>query len=207
MDQLKSKIGTTLEDLYKCDDKSGTTNLQPHQYIKLRIQSDPSNISDIIELPEKYNAMDWIYEQLRQICIELTNLLVMLQEECSSQTCPVMKINDWLYLCASHPIPKECSALDYVVHTVDQAVSTLISSKIFPKRSGLDPNVKPHLENISRRILRIFRHAWSNHREIFVQFESQYFLYERLFELNKKYGIEQGQEVIPPGYKELMYGE
>ena len=41
-------------------------------------------------------------------------LATRLQAECSPTTCPQMTATDqWIFLCAAHKSPKECSAIDY----------------------------------------------------------------------------------------------
>lgn len=39
----------------------------------------------------------------RQVCLELSLLVVALESECTKQNCPEMKADGWLYLCAAHP--------------------------------------------------------------------------------------------------------
>lgn len=37
-----------------------------------------------------------------------------------------MKATDeWLYLCAAHKAPKECCAIDYIIHTLDGTAALL----------------------------------------------------------------------------------
>lgn len=39
----------------------------------------------------------------RQVCLELSMLVVALENECTKEECPEMKADGWLYLCAAHP--------------------------------------------------------------------------------------------------------
>jgi hypothetical protein len=40
----------------------------------------------------------------------------------------------WIFLCAAHKNPKECSAIDYTRHTLDGAACLLNSNRYFPSR-------------------------------------------------------------------------
>ena len=119
----------------------------------------------------------------RQVCLELNDLIVLLEEECLFDSCSEMKAKDWLFLCASHGTPQTCSALDYIVHTVEWSSNMLNSSKIFPSRYKKIKELKPiirisipenslkQMHNIARRLYRIFAHTWHHHKELFSEYE------------------------------------
>ncbi|KAG1056867.1 hypothetical protein G6F42_028801 [Rhizopus arrhizus] len=62
-----------------------------------------NDVQRIIELPENVDDEVWQYEHLRQVCLELSLLVVALETDCTKQHCPEMKADGWLYLCAAHP--------------------------------------------------------------------------------------------------------
>ena len=71
----------------------------------------------------------------RQFCMELNGLAVKLQLGCQPDTCTQMTATEqWIFLCAAHKTPKECSAIDYTRHTLDGAACLLNSNKYFPSR-------------------------------------------------------------------------
>lgn len=104
------------------------------------------------------NIRSWIFYWLlvfffREFCMELNNLAVNLQVhwvwfseiaasfsfwfqcECTADTCTQMTATDqWIFLCAAHKQPRECSAIDYTRHTLDGAACLLNSNKYFPSR-------------------------------------------------------------------------
>ena len=45
----------------------------------------------------------------RQVCLELSLLVVALENECTRENCPEMKADGWLYLCAAHPSTQSVS--------------------------------------------------------------------------------------------------
>ena len=119
-----------------------------------------------------FSAAAWQLELLRGFLAELGALAVALNSVCTTSTCPVMRATDeWLYLCAAHQPPKECSAIDYQLHTLDNAASTLTSQQSFPSRVNIPKESARHFGNIARRIYRNFAHAYFHHREVFTQFE------------------------------------
>ena len=71
----------------------------------------------------------------RQFCLELNGLAVRLQQDCNPNQCWQMTATDqWIFLCAAHKNPQECSAIDYTRHTLDGAACLLNSNKYFPSR-------------------------------------------------------------------------
>lgn len=49
------------------------------------------------------------YNVYRQVCLELSLLVVALENECTKENCPEMKADGWLYLCAAHPSTQSVS--------------------------------------------------------------------------------------------------
>lgn len=99
------------------------------------IRKDRKNVDLIIQLPEQQDESVWKYEHLRQFCMELNSITVKLQHECNASTCSQMTATEqWIFLCAAHKNPKECSAIDYTRHTLDGAACLLNSSRYFPSR-------------------------------------------------------------------------
>jgi len=94
------------------------------EYLQELIRNDPGNIKKIVEPPKEVEEGVWQYEHIRQFILELNLLVVQLQGICTKESCPKMKATDeWLYLCASHKNPQECSAIDYMIHALDHATS------------------------------------------------------------------------------------
>ncbi|KAI8885319.1 Mob1/phocein [Backusella circina FSU 941] len=162
------------------------------EYLQQLIRTDPSNVAEIVELPENVDNEVWQYEHLRQVCLELSLLVVALESECTKENCPEMKADGWLYLCAAHPSTQSCPAIDYIIHTLDGATMLLNNSKYFPSRISVpEPSLK-HFQSIARRLYRIFAHAYFHHREIYEYFENDTSLYARFLLLSQAYNL------IPP---------
>ena len=135
------------------------------QYIQYMIRKDHKNVDAILEPPEGHDDMAvWKYEHLRQFCLELNSMAVRLQNECDPVVCTKMKATEqWIFLCAAHGEPKECSALDYTLHTLHGAACLLNSNKHFDSRVSIRESSVQRLGSIARRIYRIFSHAFFHH--------------------------------------------
>ena len=65
----------------------------------------------------------------------------------------------------------ECNIFFQFRHTLDGAANLLNNSKYFPSRVSLKLASVTKLGSVSRRIYRIFSHAYFHHRQIFLDFE------------------------------------
>ncbi|KAJ8663639.1 hypothetical protein O0I10_000887 [Lichtheimia ornata] len=162
------------------------------EYLQQLIRQDRNNVERLIELPESVDREVWQYEHLRQVCLELSLLVVALENECTKENCPEMKADGWLYLCAAHPSTQSCPAIDYIIHTLDGAAMLLNNSKYFPSRISIPQPSLKHFQSIARRLYRVFAHAYFHHREIYQTFENETSLYARFLLLSQTY------ELIPP---------
>ncbi|KAI9280273.1 Mob1/phocein [Umbelopsis sp. AD052] len=184
--------GSHVEDTFQwpalaLDDIESSFSVQ--EYLQQLLREDYTDIQRVIDLPEGIDAEIWQYEHLRQLCLQLNYLIPGLDSECTIDSCPEMKADGWLYLCAAHPVTKSCPAIDYIVHTLDGATMLLNNSKYFPSRISIpEPSLK-HLQAIARRLYRIFAHAYFHHREAFEFFENETYLHSRFLRLSKKYSL------------------
>ncbi|CAG8631319.1 4279_t:CDS:2 [Paraglomus occultum] len=187
----RTRVGTKLEDIYphipiSLDDIDSAFALQ--EYLQYLIRTDKENLDLLVQVPEGQDADAWQYEHLRQLCLELGYLVVQLMSECTRETCREMKTTEFQYLCATHP-KSSCSAMDYIVHTLDQSISSLNDPRLFPSRMSIPATSLKNYQEISRRLYRIFAHAYFHHREIFEAFEIETFLYARFLKLSTQYKL------------------
>ncbi len=171
----RNRAGTKAIDLYNWPPEDfnkmkGLFSVQ--EYIQESIRDNPSDIQKIINLPNDVDVGVWKYEHLRQFILETNLLIVQLQGNCNNITCPKMKAtDDWLYLCAVHKETTECSAIDYMIHNLDQMTTILNNSKLFSSRVSIKQSSMKNFENIVRRLYRFFSHTYFHHRDIFNEFE------------------------------------
>eukprot|EP00744_Colponema_vietnamica_P012777 GILI01017926.1.p1 GENE.GILI01017926.1~~GILI01017926.1.p1 ORF type:complete len:242 (+),score=63.71 GILI01017926.1:192-917(+) len=150
------------------------------EYLQQLIRDDPANVRRLVEVPEGKDSASWQFEHIRQMTLELNQLLVCLSEACTPSLCPKMKATDeWLYLCAAHKTTQDCCAIDYMLHTIDNATALLNNTKYFPSRLNVPQASIKHFQSIVRRLYRIFAHAYFHHRSIFDSFEASTHLCER----------------------------
>ncbi len=110
-----------------------------------------------------------------------------------------MKATDeWLYLCASHKAPQECSAIDYMIHSLDHATGIIHNNKNFNSRVSIPAASTKHLFSIVRRLYRLFTHTYFHHMDIFTEFENEMHLCARFSEFAKRFKMmSQDLFIIP----------
>lgn len=169
------------------------------QYIQQLIRKDPSDVEAILDPPPGQDDASWKYEHLRQFCNELNTMAVRLQKECDPKVCVQMTATEqWIFLCAAHKEPKECSALDYTLHTLHGAASLLNSNKHFPSRVSVKENSVQRLSSVARRIYRIFSHAYYHHRTLYDELEAENHLCRRFTRYVTKYSLMSQENLIVP---------
>ena len=164
------------------------------------IRKDHTDVDSILEPPQGHDDLAvWKYEHLRQFCLELNSMAVRLQNECEPAVCTKMKATEqWIFLCAAHGEPKECSALDYTLHTLHGASALLNSNKHFDSRVSIRESSVQRLGSIARRIYRIFSHAFFHHKQLFDEFESETSLCLRFTRFVTKYGLMSPENLLVP---------
>lgn len=189
----RNRPGTRLADLWTWGPEDYANLTGPfavQEYIQELIRHDSSNIEKIIERPRDVDDSVWQYEHMRQFIIELNLLVVYLQGSCTSISCPKMKATEeWMYLCASHKTPQDCSAIDYMTHNIDHATNILQNNKQFISRVSIPSTAIKNLVSIVRRLYRIFSHTYYVHRDIFLSFEKETHLCGRFSEFVRKYDM------------------
>ncbi|VDP08047.1 unnamed protein product [Soboliphyme baturini] len=181
----------------KFEDMDTTVNVQ--QYIQQLISKDPSNVAAILAPPEGQDDSVWKYEHLRQFCLQLNGLAVRLQEVCDPNVCKLMTATEqWIFLCAAHTNPKECSAIDYTRHTLDGAACLLNSNRYFPSRVSIKESSVTKLGSVCRRVYRIFSHAYFHHATVFKEFEAETHLCHRFTAYVIKYNLMSHEHLIVP---------
>ncbi|KAH9282621.1 MOB-like protein phocein [Echinococcus granulosus] len=176
------------------------TVLAVQQIIQQMIRKDFKNVDAILTEPQGQDLGVWKYEHLRQFCMELNGLAVLLQDHCTPETCAQMTATEqWIFLCAAHKTPKEaCPAINYTRHTLDGAACLLNSSKYFPSRVTIRDSSLAKLSSVCRRVYRIFSHAYYHHRSLFDQFEEKTALCQRFTVFVLKYNLMNKQNLLVP---------
>jgi len=108
-----------------------------------------------------------VEDLMKKIILQIDKVVIcqlMRTQICNANTCPRMIASEeWHFLCAPHADkPRDCCAIDYMQHTVDSCVSTLLLSAGKPAAS-----IMKQLNSISRRLFRIFGHVFHHHVEFF----------------------------------------
>lgn len=183
-DELMEEYNVLLEEYNKQNPKESDKVDPTSEVAKEPTKPESEVANELTKPPKGVDETVWKYELCRFFTIEANRLIEGFFAEsppCSSQTCPEMRVNDWQYICAGagHPKAEYCCAIDYCCHTLDWAMNTLTSKKIFPSRLTLsgDENTTNRLNDIFRRLYRFFAHAWYRHPAVFSKVEKHGGLY------------------------------
>lgn len=198
--------GTKAANFYQWEEQNledMESTLAVQQYIQQTIRKDYKDIDAILKIPSGQDDGVWKYEQLRQFCLELNGLAVRLQQDCNPNQCWQMTATDqWIFLCAAHKNPQECSAIDYTRHTLDGAACLLNSNKYFPSRVSIKESSVNKLGSVCRRVYRIFSHAYFHHRSAFDDNENKTYLCRRFTAFVTKYELMSRENLIVPIFED-----
>ena len=124
---------------------------------------------------------------IKRILIGLDqDVISKLENVCTGLSCPKMIASDeWHFLCAPHADkPRDCSAIDYMKHTVDSCSSIMLLLDGKPHSLGVK-----QLHSIVRRLFRIYGHLYFHHPNFFKSVElhcGKFFLFLKQFALWKQ---------------------
>uniref|UniRef100_A0A915CTE4 MADF domain-containing protein n=1 Tax=Ditylenchus dipsaci TaxID=166011 RepID=A0A915CTE4_9BILA len=141
-----------------------------------------------------------IYEVLHQYYLAMPKTAEEWhQDVCKPEACNQMTATEqWIFLCAAHRNPKECSAIDYTRHTLDGAACLLNSNRYFSSRISIKESSIAKIGSVCRRVYRIFSHAYFHHRTVFDAFENESFLCKRFTTFVIKYQLMAQEHLIVP---------
>lgn len=198
----RNNRGCKSMDFYNWPDLALDDMVSPlavQQYIQQTIRKDPANVDEILRLPEGQDLGAWKIEHLRMFCMQLNRLAVKLQDCCKPESCNQMTATEqWIFLCAAHKQPNECSAIDYTRHTLDGAASLINNNKYFPSRVTIKDSSVAKLSSVCRRVYRIFSHAYYHHFQLFEEFEQESYLCKRFSRFVTMYELMSKDSLIVP---------
>ena len=142
----------------------------------------------------------WKMEMLREFCQELNFLLAALDRVCTHETCPTMAVKGQEYLCAAHRGgAKPCSAIDYMVHTLESQTTLLNNQGLFPTRTEVAADSAQHFVSVARRLYRIFSHAFFHHPATLMAFEEKTHTAGRFIDFVSHHNLVKPEERLIPG--------
>ncbi|GAA5883490.1 hypothetical protein JCM1840_003192, partial [Sporobolomyces johnsonii] len=126
--------------------------------------------------------------------------IAALSSHCTRVSCPDMRAEDWLYICAAHTTPPRagCCAIDYCIHVSDGASALLTSPRYFPSRISIGAASRGLLQAVARRLYRSFAHAFFHHHDVFAELESETSLLRRFMALNDRFGLMDDDMLVIP---------
>ena len=143
-----------------------------------------------VSLPPEVSKGTWIYAQLRQVCLDMNDLITEISVDCTEASCPVMKNGDEEYLCNAHGnTPSPCRPLLYINHCTGRILDQLLNIENFPTRESIAIAQADDYISMLRRLYRCLVHAHLNHTQIFLEYEKRYQLARRLRNLAQEFNV------------------
>ncbi|GAA5866923.1 hypothetical protein JCM8547_003918 [Rhodosporidiobolus lusitaniae] len=216
---------------------SFSSSFAVQEYIAVLVRRDPHDVELICTIPtsaqdaEEWGAQEreeeeevelvdedvWVYEHLRRITLDQHLWLAALTTSpspgvpppCTSESCPEMRAESWLFACAAHAVPPDppCDAPNYMLHCSDGAAALLTSSRYFPSRLSVSEDGRRLLDAVARRLYRSFAHCFFHHPSLFATLESETSLVRRFTELNRRFEMVDPEALIIPELEEGFEGE
>ena len=136
------------------------------------------------------------YEVIRRFLADFNRLLTEVEDECSCAA--MIATEEWHFLCAAHRKPQECSAFDYMRHTVDGSIALVLSTRNFSDRKKIDPENAKMFVSMLRRLYRIFAHLFFHHRELFLRYEESNNFCQKFTAFVKEFSLVTDDTLIIP---------
>ncbi|KAJ1999865.1 hypothetical protein H4R26_004882, partial [Coemansia thaxteri] len=182
---------------WECPAATGS-EFAAQEYLQWMVRHQRFDVEGLVTEPAGVSRLSWLYEHLRQMCVEVGFYVSAMHAECTEKVCPVMRAGETTYYCAGHGRPRPCSAIGYSVHTLDYAVRQLSSAASFPDRRQVGESSVKHFQAMMRRLYRVFAHAYFHHRDFFERQESATCLYARFVRLARRHDLTPESLIIIP---------
>lgn len=109
-----------------------------------------------------------------------------------------MKVNNESYKCTVHDKWRDCCAIEYIIHNLDSSTEVILNLRHFFAKPNVSESAVRNLEQIVRRLYRLFSHCFYYHKDVFEEFEREMSLYKRFFEFMIKFKFNKKDTLIPP---------
>merc|ERR1712129_258426 len=136
-------------------------------------------------------------ETMKYFLVEVGLFVVYLSQECDSKNCSKMQATTkFRYRCSAHRKPRDCSSIQYMVHTLDLFTEKMNASAYQNTMSATgngqrinEKKAKKDIGDLCRRVYRIFAHSFFHHRVLFEDYEANHLLCTRFIMFFKKYQL------------------
>lgn len=109
--------------LFNPEDQSYPFAIEEH--LELLMSDDSFLPEQIVKTPLGVQSGAWMYHLIRQICLDLNEIVVVLLKDCYCK-CTTMSVAGYEYLCTVHKeSPSTCKARSYIVHNLDHIIDQL----------------------------------------------------------------------------------
>merc|ERR1712048_52351 len=133
-------------------------------------------------------------ESMKHFLVEVGLFVVYLSQECDSKNCAKMQATTkFRYRCSAHRKPRDCSSIQYMVHTLDLFTEKMnaaaYQNTVSTAERINEKKAKKDIGDLCRRVYRIFAHSFFHHRRLFDDYEADHLLCTRFIMFFKKYQL------------------
>eukprot|EP00928_Gymnodinium_smaydae_P070879 TRINITY_DN54625_c0_g1_i1.p1 TRINITY_DN54625_c0_g1~~TRINITY_DN54625_c0_g1_i1.p1 ORF type:complete len:277 (+),score=72.33 TRINITY_DN54625_c0_g1_i1:121-831(+) len=129
-----------------------------------------AEVREAVKLPPGIHAEEWIASQVLGVYEEAVQLVCLLDEVCTCESCPVMNAGkrvSYSWADERNPKPISLSAPDYMRTLLEYANGVLSDRNIVPiDGSEFSAKFLPAMKTLLKRIFRIYAHAYVVHFEV-----------------------------------------
>lgn len=141
---------------------------------KLHLQTkatiDSAAVRDSVKLPPGIDTDEWIASQLVGIYEEVVQLINVLEDVCSEESCPRMsagKHTHYSWADEANPVPQQVSATEYMRRLAVYAEERLGDRALLPvDGSAFPPQFRQVASTLCKRFFRVYAHAYLSHFQV-----------------------------------------
>lgn len=146
--------------------------IPPHTGIfKLHLEAQASlnttSVREAVKLPDGIDRNEWIACQVLGIYDEVIQLMSLLDDMCTNESCPIMNAGKhvtYSWNDENNPTPTKLPAPEYMKELGDYAYRLLSDRAILPiDGTPFSSNFEPSMKTLLRRFFRVYAHTYLSH--------------------------------------------
>ncbi|CAA22288.1 Maintenance of ploidy protein mob1 [Schizosaccharomyces pombe] len=184
--------------------EAGTKHYQLRQYAEATLGS--GSLMEAVKLPKGEDLNEWIAMNTMDFYTQINMLYGTITEFCTAASCPQMNAGpSYEYYWQDDKIytkPTRMSAPDYINNLLDWTQEKLDDKKLFPTEIGVEfpKNFRKVIQQIFRRLFRIYAHIYCSHFHVMVAMELESYLntsFKHFVFFCREFGLMDNKEYAP----------
>mmetsp|Transcript_98743 Transcript_98743/g.205822 ORF Transcript_98743/g.205822 Transcript_98743/m.205822 type:complete len:233 (-) Transcript_98743:166-864(-) len=129
-----------------------------------------AEVIESVKLPDGLDRSEWIASQLCGIFEEVVQLVNVMLDVCTEDTCPRMNAGKYIHYAWAdehNPVARKVSAPEYMRTLLSYAEERLADRTVMPvDGSPFPPEFEPMVKTVCKRIFRVYAHTYLSHFQI-----------------------------------------